>query len=479
MLSFALRVFCAMEEPYVITTKKGKPSLVFGMYSYRVHKTTQEYISWLCIKEKKSKCRGRVKTTLQHAIIPATTMEHSCVPNKAELDVNRARHNCRKRAREEVSVPVNVIYKEEFSGLYSQGFELVTEVPKYDSMKTVLCRDRRGAIGTDQNPKSSNEIVFPDDLLTLPDGRSFLLADKTIRDKRMIIFGGEDTLQLLEKQDATYFFDGTFKSCPKQFCQLYTIHVDIGSSDTETNVCPAVYAFLPDKTEDTYFHMLMAIKESFPSWKPSTIKIDFEVAVISAIQRVLPHTGISGCSFHFSQSIWRKIQTIGLTSEYKENQEVAKTCRRCAALVHIPPQNIDDAWLIIMEDAPEDNVKLTEFLDYFVEQWLENLTITRSMWNVYEQRHRTNNAVEGWNSKLNALVGRKAPNIFFLIEKLKLITMEVSFILKSKELGESGTKRRKVFTKLDQRIKNILDDFKKGGDLKKCLSALSYVNKLE
>lgn len=195
-----------MEESYVITTKKGKPSLVFGGYSYRVHKTTQENISWLCIKEKKSKCRGRVKTSVLHEIIPGTTTEHSCVPNQAELDVNRARHNCRKRAREEVSVPVNVIYKEEFSGLYSQGFEFVTEVPKYDSVKSVLCRDRRGAIGTDQNPKSSNEIVLPDELLTLPNGKSFLLADKTIRDKRMILFGGEDTAQLLEKQDATFFF---------------------------------------------------------------------------------------------------------------------------------------------------------------------------------------------------------------------------------------------------------------------------------
>lgn len=264
-----------------------------------------------------------------------------------------------------------------------------------------------------------------------------------------------------------------------QFCQLYSIHVDIGSSDTETNICPAVYALLPDKTEDTYFHMLVAIKESFPSWMPSTVKLDFEVAMISAIRRVLPHTQISGCSFHFSQSVWRKIQTIGLTSEYKENQDVARTVRRCAALVHIPPQHIDDAWLTIMEDAPKDNVKLSEFLDYFVEQWLENRTITRNIWNVHEQRHRTNNAVEGWNSKLNTLVGRKAPNIFFLIEKLKTVTMEVSFILKSKELGVSGTKRRKVFKNLDQRIKNILEEFKNGGDLKKCLNALSYVNKLE
>lgn len=36
--------------------------------------------------------------------------------------------------------------------------------------------------------------------------------------------------------------DGTFKSCSKQFAQIYNIHVDYGSSKEETNVYPVEFA---------------------------------------------------------------------------------------------------------------------------------------------------------------------------------------------------------------------------------------------
>ena len=64
---------------------------------------------------------------------------------------------------------------------------------------------------------------------------------------------------------------------------------------------------------------------------------------------------------------------------------------------------------------------------------------------------------------MNASVGRKTPHIFLLIEKLKAIAIEVSFALKARELGERGTKRRKVYTKLDEKIRNIIEDFKNLG----------------
>ncbi|KAF5293897.1 hypothetical protein FQA39_LY13602 [Lamprigera yunnana] len=46
-----------------------------------------------------------------------------------------------------------------------------------------------------------------------------------------------------------------------------------------------------------------------------------------------------------------------------------------------------------MECAP-DSAKLQEFLDYFVEQWMENGTIAISMWNNFGKRHRTNGSVK-------------------------------------------------------------------------------------
>jgi len=50
----------------------------------------------------------------------------------------------------------------------------------------------------------------------------------------------------------------------------------------------------------------------------------------------------------------------------------------CSDLAHIPIDDIDEGWIIIMTNTP-DNDKLQIFYDYFIEQWLENPIISRSV----------------------------------------------------------------------------------------------------
>ena len=52
------------------------------------------------------------------------------------------------------------------------------------------------------------------------------------------------------------------------------------------------------------------------------------------------------------------------------------------ALSLIPIEFIDEAWIIITENAPT-NDKLWMFLDYFVEQWQDNRNLPIQIWNVY------------------------------------------------------------------------------------------------
>jgi len=46
----------------------------------------------------------------------------------------------------------------------------------------------------------------------------------------------------------------------------------------------------------------------------------------------------------------------------------------CAALAHRRIGKAEEVWLIIMENVPQKE-KLTLFLDYFVEQWIENQNV--------------------------------------------------------------------------------------------------------
>ena len=71
--------------------------------------------------------------------------------------------------------------------------------------------------------------------------------------KGFVIFTTKLNLQTLCSAD-TLLMDGTFKSCPKPFCQLYTILAYVN-----TFYIPLVFALLPDKTQSTYMRLCCII----------------------------------------------------------------------------------------------------------------------------------------------------------------------------------------------------------------------------
>lgn len=460
----------------ILKTKRGNTCIVVDNYQLRRYREKEDIIIWVCLKEKKEKCKGRVKTTKQFEVV--SKIPHTCVPNVAEIEVKKIMEKCKKRVREDVSVPVNKIFQEEMSEINMRGYDIVSETPSYENVKTSLCRQRRAVLGTTQNPADSKDILFKSEALLLSNSESFLCLD-FLNDmgKRILVFAGAHAKEFLSSGEI-FFLDGTFQSCPKQFSQLYTIHVENGSTETETHVYPAIFALLPDKRETTYRALFQNLKKWCSVWRPSTIKIDFETSAINACRVEFPDASISGCNFHFHQCLWRKIQELGLVVEYKDCEAIRTFCRMCAALSHLPIENIEDAWLLIMENAPS-NEKLSSFIDYFVTQWMDNSKLPLEVWNVHGQRHRTNNVVEGWNSKLNREIGKTKPNVYFLVQTLKRMSESVSFELKARELGQIGVKRRKVYINLDNRIKNIMSEFNKTKNLRKCLNFLSYVIKFQ
>ncbi|XP_055928166.1 uncharacterized protein LOC129959372 [Argiope bruennichi] len=277
-------------------------------------------MSWVCVKEKIHRCKGNIKTNFQYEVLKKT--EHSCVPNVAEIEVKRKLETCRKTVREETSVPVPRIFQEEFSELYQKGYDFVTKIPTYSNAKTVLCKERRKALGATPNPENANEIQFANDKRMLFNGENFLrLNFQNDQDNRILVFGGEESWYLLEN-GKIFFIDGTFKSCSKQFAQIYAIHVDLRSIATETNVYPALFAFLPDKRQATYIAMFQEVKRWCPKWKPDIIKLDFKTAAINSCILEFPSSTISGCNFHFNQCLWRKVQEMDLVKEYKESEDI-------------------------------------------------------------------------------------------------------------------------------------------------------------
>ena len=103
---------------------------------------------------------------------------------------------------------------------------------------------------------------------------------------RIIAFASDADLRCLAAA-RIYMMDGNFKMAPKQFLQLYVIHVPVGQ---HTSV-PLVYAFMQRKSEESYNELLDAVREKAEELglvlQPELIIVDFELAIHNASVRVV------------------------------------------------------------------------------------------------------------------------------------------------------------------------------------------------
>ena len=109
------------------------------------------------------------------------------------------------------------------------------------------------------------------------------------------------------------FMDGTFKTTPRLWSQLYLIK---GKWNDNENVLLAGI-LLPNKTYGTYIAMFRKLKSLIMEktgqlFNPEIIMSDFESALIPAVREEFPRTNHKGCFFHYTQSIYRFVQTSGL-----------------------------------------------------------------------------------------------------------------------------------------------------------------------
>ncbi|CAG7819731.1 unnamed protein product [Allacma fusca] len=111
----------------------------------------------------------------------------------------------------------------------------------------------------------------------------------------MLIFATADSLDKLAYCE-TWLVDGTFKSCPPQFSQIYSIQGIYRNSYS----VPLVYAYLPGKDYECYLEFFGVVRRNVPG-EPASIISDFELAAINACKETFIATELNGCLFHMTQ----------------------------------------------------------------------------------------------------------------------------------------------------------------------------------
>ena len=110
-----------------------------------------------------------------------------------------------------------------------------------------------------------------------------------------------------------WFVDATFKVAPQGFVQILNIIVYIPNLSL---YYPACHIFMTHKTQDSYtlaLNCLRTLSSSFGNkfkLEPQIIMCDFEDALRNAIKNVFPTASLSGCYFHFTKALWKKISKL-------------------------------------------------------------------------------------------------------------------------------------------------------------------------
>lgn len=419
--------------------------LVRHGHTYNFHRETKIGTVWRCTNRS---CSATIKISEnQNDIRILHESAHKCQPNIVKTEIIKARNLCKEAAANTVT-PMPQLYEEAFQSAKDEGYELLNAIPKFSNISRSLYNVRNRKLNVPKTHFSRREDVIIPEKYKL----NFLLFDDNSEpENRMIAFCTETAREFIPNLE-TFFLDGTFASCCTPFYQLYCIHGDVNSDDKFSKIVPLIYVLMPNKEEKSYKRLFISLMQNLTNWTPLTMVVDFEIAVINVIKQVFPHVKLQGCNFHFKQALARKAHALQL-NDIEEKSHLAM----CAALAHIKEQDIEDAWLHIMENAPQSEA-VTKFNDYFVSQWLENTSI-QFMWNVHGARHRTISLAEAWHKRLNNKVGKRKPKMLQFLDILKKEAEYIDWKLKNFKFDISLKMRTRRSIAYDKELKTILDNY--------------------
>ena len=291
--------------------------------------------------------------------------------------------------------------------------------------------------------------------------KEMVLFDSGCGEARVIILGNDILLDGLGRADI-WLADGTFSVVPTIFFQLYSIHFQFGSGINPA----ALYCLLTNKTSVSYKQMLDAVKVLVPTANPRKILVDFERAAITAFEAAFPIATVTGCYFHLTQSVIRKVNEISMKVDYQTN-EALRTCVRCLpALAFVPPDDVLEAFDLLAESIVEHE-HMNELLSFFEHTYVRgrrrrgrgdvygpalfNITLWNQHGAAIDGIARTTNVVEGWHHGLQSLFHCHHPTMWTFLTGIKQDMFKQKALLLQAAAGVVHPPR-KMYSRLQKRV---------------------------
>lgn len=467
----------------IIKNNKGGSKLCVEGYLYTKKSSNSTRIHWECSQRNAFSCKGCALTDLEVKQLLSVT-EHSHDPDPNKVKAAKVKNTIKTVALTNRVRPAHIVA----DAICQQPIEVRCAIGRLDSLKRNVRRLQKGALPKDPTSLRELEHISGEWKTTgAPEYQDFLIYDNGPEStERIIVFATNQALEHLARS-TIWFMDGTFATAPRLFQQLYIIRVPLGLS-----AVTCVYAFLSAKSQSAYEELLRAILDKCDylgfNPDPTNVMTDFERAMINAISTVLgPHVSSRGCFYHLTQSTWRKVQSLGLTTAYRSDDRVKHFCGMLDGLAFLPIDEVANGMDYLMENIP-DVEGLEGLVDYFSSTYvfgtcrsiqppafpdgiIPPVCMRRipplfppQLWNVHQatidDEDRTNNLCESWNFAFHELVGHDHPTIWKAIESIRKDQALVATALIKDSRGEPPRKRVKRATKEhQQRLKNLCLDY--------------------
>ena len=181
-----------------------------------------------------------------------------------------------------------------------------------------------------------------------------------------------------------------------------------------------------------------------------------------------PRAAITGCFYHLSQSVYRKIQSEGLQNTYTTDEAFALHAQMIPALAIVPVNDVITAFEALQDDAPAE---LAPILDYFEDNYVgrprrrnrANPLYALATWNVsnrvHDQLPRTNNHVEGFHRKMVAALTAYHPCLWKFLNVLKKEQALTNVILNQMDAGQEAPQQRRQDRATTQRLEAVTRDY--------------------
>lgn len=455
------------EAEFVIqrdTSQKGHDTLTErDGYSYVVSRQRQATTYWRCsVRNRQRTCLATV-TQYENGEFRHGRHPHN---HPAAIGVGVAKallHNAKVLASHDVFQPAAEVVDKVLREAHLE--RPCPALPAVGNIVRIANRYRSA-----MRPKDPQDLSFTiDDSYIPPD---FLQSDIAKHGQRHLIFYSADCLRLLSIAKSWYI-DGTFAVVSKPFQQLLSIHCFV-EADSCVKQVPLVYILMSrNKTKD-YTAVLKSIRSRMPFVAVRRITSDFERALWRAIANVFPQTKHRGCTFHWTQAVYRKIQGLGLAVQYRDDRHVHKLCRRVMALPLLPAAQIPEQFDRLRQQAVSR--PMHALFEYVANTWLSDALWPPSSWSAFRRPIRTNNDVEGWHYRLNRRARSHHLPFYVLVRLLweESQTSKLSIQLVSDQKLKRNQKKK--YRSLHCRLDTLWTEYESGEkSAKKLLNACAFM----